>query len=271
MKETKSSRRIASPERWNFVDVDARGPVIGMHAELSAVSAEIPRHQHIHGQLVMAIKGALSCVTDTSVWVVPPNCGVWIPSDLPHSIRHVESAKACYLFVAPGPHEMPDTCCTISLSALVRELILHMADGPSKYRMDSPTGRKAVVLLEELATMPVEGLYLPTSSDPRIEKLTQCLTVNPADRRTLAEWSKELAISERAFTRLMLRETGLTFGRWRQQLHLLIAMQRLASGSSVQHVASDLGYESVNAFITMFKKLVGKPPARYFSDLSSTD
>ncbi len=51
----------------------------------------------------------------------------------------------------------------------------------------------------------------------------------------------------------MQRETGLTFGRWRQQLHLIIALQELASGVSVQNVAAKLGYESVNAFITLFK------------------
>lgn len=269
MNKRKSSIDAAPPERWGFDDGTARGPVIGMHAENSALGTEVPKHQHAHGQLVVALKGAVTCETDHSVWVVPPNCGVWIPGDLPHSIRATPNAVACYLFVAPGPHNMPDACCTIALSPLVRELVLYMADASSTYVLDSPIGRKAVVLIEELAAMPVEGLYLPTSADPRIGRLTKHLTAHPDDRRTLESWSKELAISERALTRLMLRETGLTFGRWRQQLHLLIAMQRLASGATVQRVAGDLGYDSVNAFITMFKKLVGKPPARYFSDLPS--
>jgi len=33
----------------------------------------------------------------------------------------------------------------------------------------------------------------------------------------------------------------------------------------VQNVAAELGYESVNAFITMFKKALGSTPAQYFS------
>ena len=61
----------------------------------------------------------------------------------------------------------------------------------------------------------------------------------------------------------MVQETGLTFGRWRQQLHLVVALRELASGTSVQRVAAILGYESVNAFITMFRKAVGSTPSRY--------
>jgi AraC-like DNA-binding protein len=34
----------------------------------------------------------------------------------------------------------------------------------------------------------------------------------------------------------------------------------------VHAVALDLGYESASGFVTMFRKAVGKPPARYMSD-----
>jgi AraC-like DNA-binding protein len=73
-------------------------------------------------------------------------------------------------------------------------------------------------------------------------------------------------MSERTLARLVLNETGMTFGRWRQQLHIVIALQNLSAGVPVQRVSEDLGYESVSSFITMFKKALGKPPARYFAD-----
>jgi len=61
----------------------------------------------------------------------------------------------------------------------------------------------------------------------------------------------------------VVRETGLTFGRWRQQLHLIVAIRELSSGATVQQVSAHLGYESGAASITMFKKALGKPPAKY--------
>lgn len=72
-------------------------------------------------------------------------------------------------------------------------------------------------------------------------------------------------MSERSLARLMVAETGLSFGRWRQQFHLIVALRELASGASVQNVSIDLGYESVTAFITMFRKALGQTPGRYFA------
>ncbi|MEX3628729.1 MAG: helix-turn-helix domain-containing protein [Burkholderia sp.] len=60
-----------------------------------------------------------------------------------------------------------------------------------------------------------------------------------------------------------MAETGMSFGRWRRQLHIVVAIQKLSTGLSVQRVAAELGYESVNAFITMFKKVLGKTPGHY--------
>jgi AraC-like DNA-binding protein len=64
----------------------------------------------------------------------------------------------------------------------------------------------------------------------------------------------------------VLAETGMTFSRWRQQLQIIVAIQKLSAGNTVQSVSEALGYESVSAFITMFKKALGKSPARYFSE-----
>jgi AraC-like DNA-binding protein len=57
----------------------------------------------------------------------------------------------------------------------------------------------------------------------------------------------------------------MSFGRWRQQFQIMFALERLAGGEAVQTVAFDLGYESASAFITMFKKALGQPPARYLA------
>jgi AraC-like DNA-binding protein len=70
------------------------------------------------------------------------------------------------------------------------------------------------------------------------------------------------AVAERR-QRLFREETKMTFSRWRQQLRLLHAMQRLASGEKVTAAALDAGYNSTSAFIAMFRKQLGKTPARY--------
>jgi hypothetical protein len=63
--------------------------------------------------------------------------------------------------------------------------------------------------------------------------------------------------------RAFRRETGMSFGAWRQQACLLVALPRLAAGEAVTTVALDLGYDSPAAFSTMFKRLLGISPNRY--------
>jgi AraC-like DNA-binding protein len=240
-----------------------------MRVEATDHHNEVPVHQHQQGQLVLTLKGGVTCEVRDALWMVPPTCAVWIPSQIPHSVRATANARICYLFVRPDAAQLPARCCTLSISPLVRELILHLSELSSNYALDGPAGRKAIVLLEELATMPIGHLHLPISEDPRIRKIAQMLGDNPADRRNLAQWGKCVAMSERSLARLMRQETGLTFGRWRQQLHLIVALRQLCAGQTVQRVAEELGYESVTAFITMFKKSLGKPPAKYFATLKS--
>jgi AraC-like DNA-binding protein len=241
-------------------------PAVALRVDVQENENELPMHRHRKGQLVVALHGGVTCEVPGGLWMVPPHCGVWIPGGMPHSNRVTANGRLCFLFVEPSAVALPGECCTLSITPLLRELIQRLAELPQRYAVDGTTARLVTVLLEELAQMRMERLHLPIPSDPRLRRIADALTQNPADRSTAAEWGARVAMSERTLTRLVVSETGMSFGRWRQQLHIIIALQRLSAGALVQRVAEDLGYESVSAFITMFKKALGKPPARYFAD-----
>ena len=57
-------------------------------------------------------------------------------------------------------------------------------------------------------------MHLPLSTEPRVKRIAAALADNPADRRTLAEWASRVALSESSLARLVVKETGLTFGVW---------------------------------------------------------
>jgi AraC-like DNA-binding protein len=78
-------------------------------------------------------------------------------------------------------------------------------------------------------------------------------------------WAHRAGLSERTMARLLSRETGMSFGRWRQQIQLMLAVKWLGTGVSVQQVADDLGYESAGSFVTMFRKALGTSPGRYMA------
>jgi len=153
----------------------------------------------------------------------------------------------------------------VSVTPLFRELLLRLATGPALYDLDSPDARLVSVLVDELATVSIEKHRLPMPADPRLRRLVDAITAHPADGATTKTWAKRIGVGERTLNRLLVQETGLSFGRWRQQLHIILALQRLSRGASVQRVASDLGYESASSFVTMFRKTLGTSPARYMS------
>jgi AraC-like DNA-binding protein len=256
---------VSSPEDFDS-DLFAQA-AIALNVVPDRNQPGVSPHDHRKGQLILSLHGAVSCEVQNALWLVPPQHAVWIPGGTPHSCRVTQNARTCFLFVEPDAAAMPEACCTVAITPLVRELILHLAEQEPPYLSEGKTARLVTVLLEQLSDAPVRELRLPISGHPKIRQISDTLFADPGDRTTLRQWAARLATSERSLARLVENTTGLSFGRWRQQLHLMIALSHLADGVSVQRVAGILGYDSVNAFITMFKKAMGKPPTQYFSSL----
>lgn len=254
-----------------FLDPDAVDePAFAASITVKEHEAELPMHRHRKGQLVVALQGGVMCRAQGGLWMVPPGSGVWIPGSVLHSNHVTANGRICLLFVDPSVPGLPDHCCTLSLTPLVIEMVKHMAASPMQAHVPgSHRDRIAQVVIEELRRMKVASLHLPIPEDPALTRIAHALMQNPADRSTVAEWAERVAMSERTLARLVTKKTSMSFGRWRQQLHIVIALQRLTSGLSVQSVSDDLGYESVSAFITMFKNALGKPPARYVAEQAS--
>lgn len=241
-------------------DPDALGqPALALQLEARHNDTEVPVHRHRKGQLVVACRGGITCTVPDGLWMVPAGFGVWIPGGIAHSNRVTANGKVCFLFVEPGAARLPSDCCTLALSPLVLELILHLSAQPQDYPHDGPLARLAGVLLELLEQAPTEQLYLPLPDNRGLRRIADELTRAPGDRASMAEWARRVAMSERSLARMVRRETGMTFGQWRQQLQIIIALQQLSAGVSVQRTAEILGYESVSSFIGMFRKALGSP------------
>lgn len=230
----------------------------------------IPRHAHRKGQLILALHGAITCEVDNAMWMVPPQFAVWIPGEMPHSNRATPQAQLCFLFIEPGAAQMPSHCCSLKISPLVRELILALADRPEPATQTPQTQRLIQVLFDELPQQAEQQLQLPVSAHPKIRLMVEMMEAEPAEWQTLKQWAAHFAMSERNLARLVVKETGLSFRRWRHQLQLILALQMLVRGLAVQQVALSLGYDSTTAFITMFRKGLGQTPGRYLASLTTS-
>ena len=241
---------------------DIQRPMVGVQITMTENTAAFPPHSHPSGQLIMTLEGAVSCEVHDALWMVPPNCVVWIPGMVRHRCLATLNARMCFLLIKPEfTKDLPDICATLEITPLLRELVVRMCDEGAPVGDQAPMRQ---LLLSELSMMPRTSFNLPLPDHPKLRQIVDTVMADPSDRTTLPEWSSRLAISERTLSRLIVKETGMSFGRWRQQMHALIALRLLAAGASVQNTAQCLGYNSVNAFITMFKKSLGASPSRYF-------
>ena len=266
MSDAPASLESSEPIAFSDVDRIAR-PTVAVRDVGSSGAWEHARHQHDKAQLLYTVRGIINCEIESGLWIVPPQCALWIPGGLPHSARGSGQTECYCLFVSPdAAPDLPKSCCTLSVSPLLRELLLKATGLPSLYALNGREGRLIATLLDELAAASVEELHLPLPRDTRLRRLIDMMLADPADKSTLAEWGRRVGVSERGLSRLLLKELGMSFGDWRRQLHVTLALQRLSKGETVQTVALHLGYENSSGFVTMFRKTVGKPPARYLSD-----
>lgn len=232
---------------------------------------ELDPHHHAKSQLLLVQRGALSCEVDGGLWIVPPRSAIWIPGGSVHAIKVTGALEGYGAFIAPeAGTSLPVVCGAVSVTPLLRELLIRSASLPLLYEEGGANSRLMTVLLDELAGAKADNLHLPMPVNPRLRRIIDLMMATPGDRGTLDAWARKAGMSGRTLERLISQQTSMSFGRWRQQLCVMLAVKWLAGGASIQRVAVDLGYESVPSFVTMFRKTLGTSPGRYMAERHSS-
>ena len=52
--------------------------------------------------MIYTARGALTCEVSQGLWIVPPQCAVWIPGGMRHSVKGVGTLEVYGLFVDPA-------------------------------------------------------------------------------------------------------------------------------------------------------------------------
>jgi AraC-like DNA-binding protein len=224
-------------------------------------------HTHDDHQLAWACNGVLTVLTEAATWVLPPTRALWIPAGLPHQAEASGRATMRSLYVRP---DVPvpalagrGTPAVVAASPLLAELIGYLgisglAAGPREH---------AETLLADLLTpIPVTTISVPAPAEGPARAVAEELRLDPADKRTLAEWGHQAGASERTLARAFVVGTGMSFGRWRTLLRMQAALPMLAAGGAAGRVAIRVGYETPSSFTAAFRREFGVTPAAYFRD-----
>jgi AraC-like DNA-binding protein len=226
-------------------------------------------------RLIHVGEGVLTVRTESGRWVVPPARALWIVANTLHCLHATRPVQLYSLYVAIDSTvddtdlafdtaPLPTQTGALIPDALAQALLAAAAELPHDRPSDEPARRLLQVLLDRVAGLPAAPLGLNWPADPRARRIADALSANPAQSLVLEELAAAAGVTARTAARLFAKETGQTFGQWRQQLRLLAALEHLGAGESVTQVALEVGYSDVSSFIAVFRDAFGDTPARYF-------
>ena len=223
-------------------------------------------HHNGTAQLVYPGRGAMKIHTSKGSWVIPPLRACWLPAFEPHRVETSTRLEMLSIYCnGPVLSALPEETGVVPVSRLLRELILAMHAMRRGEMGDEQFNRMVMVLADQIKLQPVPKFAVPPSLSPRLKPIQDALARDPADSRTLKQWSDQLGISRRTLARLFEQDARITFVEYRRQVRLHAALIKLAAGEPVTSIAYELGFSSASNFIAMFREATGVTPKRYFS------
>ncbi|SFD80851.1 AraC-like ligand binding domain-containing protein [Paenibacillus catalpae] len=157
---------------------------------------------------------------------------------------------------------MKDT--TGEYHAMFRELYQEFSAKPPGY----------FVILASLVMRILTGMYrhrlqiaAPAGDRPQwltVDEAIAYIDCNYAAELKLGELATQARLSERQFSRLFRRQTGMSFIEYVQSIRMDAACRLLISShSSVEDIAGAVGYADLKFFYRLFKKKTGVTPRLY--------
>lgn len=234
--------------------------------------ASVATHQHAEGQLLFATAGVLAITTDEGCWVVPGSHALWIPPHVPHWTRSIGAASIRTIYFSKERTEhFHHECVLLEINNLLRELVIAVLEIADDIIEGTRNDYLLKLFIEELKTSPVSNIYLPTPNTQRLKTLCQTIFYNGKLNWGLADCANYLGVNQKTVQRWFLNDLNMSFGAWRKQARLMVALQWLAAGKNILEISLEAGYSSPSAFSAMFRNEFGTPPSTFMSFTKSID
>ena len=227
----------------------------------NAASADTTRwHAHDTGQFILVESGTSHLYTELGTWIIPARRIAWVPPGVLHASRSSGNGKGWVVIPPMKFADLPSRVCVLRASALMIGALQRVTQVQPHDRLGALLWR---VIAEELRGAQPELLEVPLPSSPRLLKAAQSVLTSPTTAISLDKIAAQAGMSRRSFARHFRIQTGLSFACWKRAVIAQHALELVASGHKVSAVATDVGYESVSAFIAMFRRQYGESPRRF--------
>jgi transcriptional regulator GlxA family with amidase domain len=188
----------------------------------------------------------------------------WTPPNCKHAARSDGGAAGAMVDLSPEMcRGLPKTPSMFNSSELLFAIVHRMVGWHLRQPLNTANKHLITTLRDEIRQPDQQPLRLTIPREERLARVADALLDDAGDDRTLDDWAHVAGMARRTFMRAFSAQAGMSFGR-RQQARLFAALEMLAQSKSVTEVAIAVGYDSVSAFIEMFRTMLGTTPQRYF-------
>jgi AraC-like DNA-binding protein len=234
------------------------------HGFDGASPEEATWHAHAEGRFILVETGMCHLYTEVGAWMIPARRVAWVPPRLRHTSGSSGGGTGCVLIPPVGLQGLPDSVCVLRASKLMTASLQRLAqlmpgDGPMRHLLWN-------VVAAEMTQAPPEQLEIPMPTGARLLKAAQSVLTRPTAAASVDKLAACAGLSRRSFTRRFRSQTGLSYSRWKRAVVAQHALELIATGHKVSSVAFDVGYESVSAFIAMFRRQYGESPRQFLID-----
>ncbi|MGO3361292.1 MAG: helix-turn-helix domain-containing protein [Corynebacterium sp.] len=216
-------------------------------------------HSHPTHELLWNEVGSGMARVGQRIWTVAGGVGLWIPAGTRHSGYAPAGSRqraVHFSLDAPALGEEP-------VAVEFTPLLGHLVD-----RLISADLPEESYLLTERMIFDVMGpsvreLVLDVPESELLRPIVDKVRSDPADQTTLTQWACRLGVSTKTVTRTFEGETGLGFSKWVATAKVKHAVALLGFDLEISDVAEQVGYRSVSAFITAFRRVTGMTPGQF--------
>lgn len=216
-------------------------------------------HSHQESQLILSPSGCITVNLQSQKLVIPPNCAIWLPPKIQHSIERRGGESLVTLFFKSSiGYTVPNDLRVLRLNSLLNALIQRVSYA-SNNRQFHPS--LIELLCYESYQAPLTDLSLPLPTDSRL--LAWLNSLGEYAPQKLGVMAKKIGASEKTISRIFFKETGMHYQKWRKRWLLLKAIELLSEGESVTGCALTLDFSTTSAFIYFFKQAMHTTPSQY--------
>lgn len=217
--------------------------------------------------LVYATKGLFIIEAKDAIWRLPPTRAAWIPAHVAvHTVSQAPVEGFSVFFHRNFVELQPFSCRVFPVTPLVREMIVYSERWSGTNEQDDPMRKHFYASLGYLCNelfQNISVLYLPKPQSYELMELFEYVLKHLDQPLTLPAVADLINLSPRTTARRLQDEMHLSWSQFLHRARMTRALDLLASGHTVTETALTVGFQSLTAFSTAFRKFAGVSPKQY--------